>query len=158
MQKEIRSLLFKQQQRNADQQIGVCGGLIQRNGKIVLYSADTVKHRISMGKKGIAGLLQRSAAGQIMIKRFAILCVLFFYRVRQAPGFLLQSSHFAPPILSAEAACGVAPPCRHFRRESGDPSSAPALRALCDRGRTIQTGRQSRPISPLLIGILTSWD
>ena len=57
MQKEIRSLLFKQQQRNADQQIGVYGGLIQRNDKIVLYSADTVKHRISMGKKGIAGLL-----------------------------------------------------------------------------------------------------
>ena len=87
MQKEIRSLLFKQQQRNADQQIGVCGGLIQRNGKIVLYSADTVKHRISMGKKGIAGLLQRSAAGQIMIKRFAILRVLFFIVCGKLPDF-----------------------------------------------------------------------
>ena len=53
------------------------GRLIQRNGKIVLYSADTVKHRVSMGKKSVAGLFQRTTAGQIVIKRFAVLRILF---------------------------------------------------------------------------------
>ena len=60
-------------------------GLVQRNGKIILDSADSVEHGIAVGEQGIAGLFQRAAAGQIVIQRFAVLRVLFLVVGSQSP-------------------------------------------------------------------------
>ena len=51
--------------------------LVQRDGKFLLHSSDAVEHGVSMGKKRFAGLLQRPAADQIIIERFAVLRALF---------------------------------------------------------------------------------
>ena len=93
-QKEIGALRFEQDQRNTEQQIRVNGGLVQRNVEILLYSSNPVKHRIAMGEKGVAGFLQRTAAGQIMIERFTILCVFPVVRSRRT-NFLFPKN---PPL------------------------------------------------------------
>ena len=84
-QKEIRTFFFKQNQRNPEKQIRVYGRLIQRNVKILLHSADSVKHRIAMGEQRIASPFKRTAAGQVVIERFAILRILLPVVRRQLP-------------------------------------------------------------------------
>ena len=76
-QKEIGALLFEQDQRNPEQQIRVNGGLVQRNVEILLYSSNPVKHRVAMGEERVAGSFERTAAGQVVVERFAILRILF---------------------------------------------------------------------------------
>ena len=88
MQKEIRTFFFKQNQRNPEKQIRVYGRLIQRDVKILLYPADSVKHRIAMGEQRIASPFKRTAAGQVVVKRFAILRILLPVVRRQLPDFL----------------------------------------------------------------------
>ena len=76
-EEEVRPLGIKQNERHAQQQVGVLGGLFQWDRKILLQSADAVKHGVAVGIERVAGLFQRVAAGEVMVKRFAVLGVLF---------------------------------------------------------------------------------
>ena len=76
-QKKVRPLDLKQNERHAQQQVGVLGRLLQRDREILLQSADAVEHGVAVGIERVAGLFQRVAAGEVMIKRFAVLGVLF---------------------------------------------------------------------------------
>lgn len=87
-QKEIGALRFEQDQRNTEQQIRVNGGLVQRNVEILLYSSNPVKHRVTMGEERVTGSFERTAAGQIVVERFAILRILFLVVRRHYPDFL----------------------------------------------------------------------
>ena len=86
-QKEIGALLFEQDQQNPEQQIRVNGGLVQRNVEILLYSSNPVKHRVAMGEERVAGSFERTAAGQVVVERFAILRILFLVVRRHHPDF-----------------------------------------------------------------------
>ena len=77
MQKEIRSLGFKQNERHTQQQVGMEGRTLQRNVEILLQSADAVEHGVAVGIERVAGLFQRVAAGEVMVERFTVLCILF---------------------------------------------------------------------------------
>ena len=77
MQEEIRSLGIKQNERHTQQQVGVLGRLLQRDREILLQSADAVKHGVAAGIERVAGLFQRVAAGEVMVERFTVLCILF---------------------------------------------------------------------------------
>ena len=46
--------------------------LLHRDRKILLQSADAVKHGVAVGIERVAGLFQRVAAGEVMIERFAV--------------------------------------------------------------------------------------
>ena len=50
---------------------------IQRDTEFLLHSSDAVEHGVSMGKKRFAGLLQRPAADQVILERFAVLRAFF---------------------------------------------------------------------------------
>ena len=76
-QKKVRPLDLKQNERHAQQQVGVLGGLFQRDRKILLQSADAVKHGVAVGIELVAGLFQRVAAGEVMVERFAVLRIFF---------------------------------------------------------------------------------
>ena len=71
-EEEVRPLGIKQNERHAQQQVGVLGGLFQRDRKILLQSADAVKHGVAVGIERVAGLFQRVAAGEVMIERFSV--------------------------------------------------------------------------------------
>ena len=53
------------------------GRLLQRDRKILLQSADAVKHGVAVGVECVAGFDERVAAGEVMVKRFTVLGVLF---------------------------------------------------------------------------------
>ena len=68
---------------------------IQRDTEFLLHSSDAVEHSVSMGKKRFAGLLQRPAADQVIIERFAVLCALFPV-ARGKSAHLLRDQIFPP--------------------------------------------------------------
>ena len=76
-QKKVRPLDLKQNERHAQQQVGVLGRLLQRDREILLQSADAVEHGVAVGIERVAGLFQRVAAGEVMVKRFTVLRALF---------------------------------------------------------------------------------
>ena len=76
-QKKVHPLGIKQNERHAQQQVDVLGRLLQRDRKSLLQSADAVEHGVAVGIERVAGLFQRVAAGEVMVKRFAVLGVLF---------------------------------------------------------------------------------
>ncbi len=76
-QKKVRPLDLKQNERHAQQQVGVLGRLLQRDREILLQSADAVEHGVAVGIERVAGLFQRVAAGEVMVERFTVLCILF---------------------------------------------------------------------------------
>lgn len=53
------------------------GRLLQRDREILLQSADAVEHGVAVGIERVAGLFQRVAAGEVMVERFTVLCILF---------------------------------------------------------------------------------
>ena len=57
-QKEVRPLGVKQNERHAQQQVGVLGRLLQRDREILLQSADAVEHGVAVGIERVAGLFQ----------------------------------------------------------------------------------------------------
>lgn len=62
-QKEVRALVLKEQHRYSQQQLGVAGRVIQGQTEVALHPANPVEHRVPVGKKHLAGLFQRAAAG-----------------------------------------------------------------------------------------------
>ena len=68
---------IKQNERHAQQQVGVLGRLLQQDCEILLQSADAVEHGVAVGIERVAGLFQRVAAGEVMVERFTVLCILF---------------------------------------------------------------------------------
>lgn len=76
-QKKVRPLDLKQNERHAQQQVGVLGRLLQRDREILLQSADAVEHGVAVGIERVAGLFQRVVAGEVMVERFAVLRALF---------------------------------------------------------------------------------
>lgn len=62
-QKEVRALVLKEQHRYSQQQLGVAGRVIQRQTEVTLHPANPIEHRVPVGKKHLAGLFQRAAAG-----------------------------------------------------------------------------------------------
>lgn len=74
---KVRPLDLKQNERHAQQQVGVLGRLLQRDREILLQSADAVEHGVAVGIERVAGLFQRVAAGEVMVERFTVLCILF---------------------------------------------------------------------------------
>ena len=76
-QKKVWPLDLKQNERHAQQQVGVLGRLLQRDREILLQSADAVEHGVAVGIERVAGLFQRVAAGEVMVERFTVLCILF---------------------------------------------------------------------------------
>ena len=57
-EEEVRPLGIKQNERHAQQQVGVLGRLLQRDREILLQSADAVKHGVAVGIERVAGLFQ----------------------------------------------------------------------------------------------------
>ena len=76
-QKKVRPLDLKQNERHAQQQVGVLGRLLQRDCEILLQSANAGEHGVAVGIERVAGLFQRVAAGEVMVERFTVLGVLF---------------------------------------------------------------------------------
>ena len=76
-EEEVRPLGIKQNERHAQQQVGVLGRLLQRDREILLQSANAVEHGVAVGIERFAGLFQRVAAGEVMVERFTVLGVLF---------------------------------------------------------------------------------
>ena len=76
-EEEVRPLGIKQNERHAQQQVGVLGRLLQRDREILLQSANAVEHGVAVGIERVAGLFQRVAAGEVMVERFTVLGVLF---------------------------------------------------------------------------------
>ena len=50
---------------------------IQRDTEFLLHPADAVEHGVAVGIERVAGLFQRVAAGEVMVERFTVLCILF---------------------------------------------------------------------------------
>ena len=62
-QEEVRPSVPEQQRRHPQQQLGVAGRVVQGQTEVPLHPANPVEHRVPVGKKHLAGLFQRAAAG-----------------------------------------------------------------------------------------------
>ena len=62
-QEEVRPSVPEQQHRHPQQQLGVPGRVVQGQTEVTLHPANPIEHRVPVGKKHLAGLFQRAAAG-----------------------------------------------------------------------------------------------